>query len=147
MLCSNLGVGSRVGQLWLAVQGQTSAIAFTFDGPVASSAQFGLDQQHNIARSDYAVLTIQGLNFAVDDPTPSQRQSATACLTTSWSSGTAVKCHNKEVNAVGWSYVTSVTIDGLFTTIVKSVFSFDAPVATYHVLNIPTSGSCILQYQ
>lgn len=63
---------------------------YNFDMPVITSYD-----EPNFPTSDGMTMTVQGLNFGVSDPTPSQFIGATHCSTTHWVSITSALCYPK----------------------------------------------------
>jgi len=85
------------------------------------------------------VQTLHGMNFGLDDSTPSVRMGLTACTTTVWTSETQVLCTT--ASGSGPSLHAAVTVNNVPGTHVLSM-TYDAPVVTFiNAYNAPPTGS------
>lgn len=95
----------------------------------------------NSARSGGGSLTVMGLGFGTKDYTVSAMLSTAPCDTTGWVSSTSLlcrfggECMGREHASVTISTVVGTELD---------VFSFDGPVASYLMGNVPHSGGASL---
>ena len=79
----------------------------------------------NAATSGGATVTISGLRFGVNDPTPTGHAVVEAeCGTTSWSSATTAQCLLSAPATLSTSY-SKVTVGAVVGTKASSVFTFD----------------------
>ena len=116
----------------------TYFFAFTYDAPLVSYLPIP-----NIAVSSYKNIMLHGENFGMLDSTPTlgfgygitgNDISLTHCLTTSWTTGTAVRC----LGAVGFGYSHTTSFTIAVTVGTKShIFTYDVPVVTFSALNHP----------
>jgi hypothetical protein len=115
----------------------TRGRAFTFDGPVVTHAG-----SFNSANSGGKSVTVNGVNFGLTDYSVTVGIGKTACMTTSWTTGTALKC--AAPSGYGAAHQVSVTVVHIDGTI-KSVFSYDAPVLSIlQPTNSASSGGSVL---
>jgi hypothetical protein len=95
---------------------------FTFDAPVMSK-----HTPHNMPRTGGISVTFRGTRFSAADETPSIRLSSFQCVTSSWTSISAMTCYTARGSLqLGQS---DVTISTLIGTLV-GLFTFDQPVVT-----------------
>ena len=103
----------------------------SFDAGVVSTVV------RNTPQSGGASMTLLGLNFGYSVYTESVSLGGRLCSTSSWMSGTSVRCHVQV--AVAADQTSVVTVSAVSGTGLD-VFSYDAPVVSSAVLNAPWSG-------
>ena len=86
-------------------------------------------------------MTISGLSFNTADSSPTGRTaSAGGCSTSAWNSATSVR-----LGCASWSgTATSLAVSGIVGTMAAALLSFEAPVVTNTLSNIPESGETTL---
>lgn len=103
---------------------------YSFDAPALS-----YHKNYNSCTSGGAILTVMGLNFGPVDYTPTAHIggelsfSKTICMTTSWSTDTAVRCAAPA--SFGRKQFPALTISGVVGTRPGGHFSYDKPVPTH----------------
>ena len=108
---------------------------FSYDSPVLSSAAL------NTPHTGGASVTVTGLNFGYSEVTVSLAIPLQLCLTTSWSSITTVHCLTDSVlPAVPHAMLTIESAVGTQF----GLFSFDAPVVSKGLTNVPNTRGAIL---
>jgi hypothetical protein len=101
----------------------TLAAGFTYDTAVLTAVS-----ALNSPTSGGAMITLSGFNMVDQyDPTPSVRLGMTDCLTTSWSSVSALSCLSAV--GIGSSQLVSATVGNQVATLSAS-FTYDSPVVT-----------------
>ena len=100
--------------------------------PAAPAVSAGLQ---NAPRCGGPSVTISGLNFNTADSSPTGgTTTGGGCSTSAWTSATSVR-----LGCASWSgTATSLTVSGIVGTIAP--FSFEAPVVTFVLGNVPESG-------
>lgn len=123
------GASLALGVTITSIIGSLTTV-FSFDAPVISVLE-----PFNGPPSAGTVLTVEGTNFANEDPTPSVLNGMTACATTSWTSATTTTCATSY--GAGLLKKTILTISSSIGTVLMS-FSYDAPVIS-RLTTIPNS--------
>ena len=100
----------------------------------------------NSPTSGNSILTIAGLGFQLEDPTPQGRIGMTPCEITMWISDTSLNCQVSSGAGLGRSLVVTVQVPGQErnTITLEDAFMYDAPVASVMIAsNLPVSGGAI----
>jgi hypothetical protein len=123
--------------------GATGSNAFSFDAPVLTRML-----TPNGPTTGGAVLTLIGTNFRSLDSTSSVFLDRSGCLTSTWTSNSAISCVHSFGAGTATSVIVVSTSDmGSFNsgTLPGSPFSYDAPVLTnVEPSNCPMTGSTTL---
>jgi hypothetical protein len=111
--------------------------AFTFDAPVICDMKMP-----NAATSAGTTVTVLGKNFLITDHSPTIRVGLSLCMTSSWTTATALQCGTPL--GAGKDYKASVTIEDLIGSQLM-IFTFNAPVVTATFRpNGPTSSGAVV---
>ena len=102
----------------------TSKLSFSFDTPVLTTHTLMVNTGTSL---EGLSITVNGLNFGSGiDFTPSATVPLMQCMTTSWTSSTAVACGSSQTLLLPSALLAVADVYGTLT----SVFSFDAPVVS-----------------
>ena len=116
---------------------QSGAAVLSYDAPVVTRVK------PNGPQSGGTLLTMDGIQFAAADYTPTAFLSEAICATSSWQSATSVKCRSPDIQVLpGFAQLQTAT----FTGTGVNVFDFDSACITYvmvanagHTGGIPVS--------
>jgi hypothetical protein len=100
----------------------------------------------NSPTSGNAILTIAGLGFQLEDPTPQGLIGMTPCEITMWISDTSLNCQVSSGAGLGRALVVTVQVPGQErnTITLEDAFMYDAPVASVMIAsNLPVSGGAV----
>ena len=100
----------------------------------------------NAPTSGHAILTIAGLAFQPDDPTPQGLIGMTPCEVTMWISDTSLNCQVSSGAGLGKALVVTVQVPGQDrnTITLEDAFQYDSPVASVMIAsNLPVSGGAV----
>jgi len=133
---SNVIVSATIG---------TGASLFSFDGPFVTSLA-ARNAPTFSPQAGPAQITIAGLNLGGRDPSPSVTMGNTRCLSSFWTSSTAIVCSVS--SGLGTRIAFPLTIANVVGTGMSSnagIFSFDAPVVTDNqARNVPSTGLALI---
>ena len=115
----------------------TALLLFTYDAPVLTSLR-----SRNAPSSGEGSITILGTNYFLEDLTATAILGSSACISSSWTSGTLVKCRPNQ--GEGRGQTVQLAAAGLVSSLFQG-FSYDSPALTYvHRFNLPSSMSLSL---
>ena len=137
LLCRSALLWGYHGMAPITIGGLVATLSSTlsFDAPVVSHAK------SNTPRTGGVEITVNGLNFALQDLSTSVRISLVACGSSVWISRTMIRCAVPRTTMP--NKVVAVTVSRVVSTGVD-VFTFDSPVLSRAVRNTPVTGGATL---
>ena len=127
-------------QLTVAGAVGTKSSPFSFDAPLVSAVN-----RNAAVTGGGARLSVSGLGFGISAYTGTVALGFSSCHTTSWTTSTLMQCRVPSIwSAISTVQLTVVSLVGTGYVLGNGLFSFDAPVASFVLVNAAMGSQSLL---